>query len=369
MVRLAMKMLLRDRIRFGVTTLGVAAAVVLILALNGLFSGAARQITSYIDQSGADLFIAQQGVYNMHMATSVLPGDLAPRIETAPGVDQAVPMAFFATNIEVEGTRHLVYLIALPPEAPFGGAWKVSAGKGLAAPGEVILARDLADKHDLALGSRILVQGRSLRVTGLAEELSSMASSFAFISLGDAQAIRGSGPTAAYYLVRIAAGADPSGVAESIRLKIPEVNPMTTAELSMSDREIGLQMGVDVLRAMAVAGFLVGLAVVGLSVYTTVVEQLRQFGILKAVGAGRGHLLHCFLLQSQVMALAGFAVGVVLTWILRLAVPYLVLGMELDLEPAYLLLTLGEVLVIGALAAVPPWLRVSRLDPMVVFRS
>lgn len=368
MLRFALKLLLRDRLRFGVTALGVAAAVVLILALNGIFAGSARQISTYIERSGADIFVAQAGVRNIHMASSFLPADLSPRIEAVPGVSRAVPMVYLSTTLKVAGKRHAIFPIGLPPGAEFGGAWEVTAGRALAGAGEVVMSDDLARRHGTGLGDDIRVAGRTLRVSGLAEGLESLASSFAFVSLEDAQAMRGSGPLVSYYLVRVAPGTDAARVVKTIEERLDKVSAMTREDLAASDRAIALQMGVSVLQAMAVAGFLVGLAVVGLSIYATAVEQLRQFGMLKAVGASRGHLLAAFVLQAQVVALSGFVLGVSLTLLLRPLVPKLVPGLELDLTPSFVLITLVEVLVIGALAALPPWWRVSRLDPMLVFK-
>jgi hypothetical protein len=71
-VPLARRNLLQDRRRVLLSTGGVAAALLLVLVLGGIFAGAMRQLTGYVDRSGADLVVSQAGVTTMHMGASVL---------------------------------------------------------------------------------------------------------------------------------------------------------------------------------------------------------------------------------------------------------------------------------------------------------
>ena len=64
---LARRNLLRSRARLAVSIGGVALALTLVLALDAIFEGVSRQLTAYIDRSGADAWVAQSGVRNLHM--------------------------------------------------------------------------------------------------------------------------------------------------------------------------------------------------------------------------------------------------------------------------------------------------------------
>lgn len=95
MLHLAWKNLRQDLTRMLLSIGGVAASVLLILALQGVFAGSAKQIAIYIDQSNADLIAAQSGVKNMHMANSVIPLNLLEKVARVSGVDKVEPVAFF----------------------------------------------------------------------------------------------------------------------------------------------------------------------------------------------------------------------------------------------------------------------------------
>ena len=77
MVRLALRNLFQGRVRLVVSVGGVALALALILALDAIFTGLRGQITAYMDNAGADVYVSQAGVRNLHMVASTLPADAA----------------------------------------------------------------------------------------------------------------------------------------------------------------------------------------------------------------------------------------------------------------------------------------------------
>ena len=83
----------QDRRRVLLSTGRVAVALLLVLILGGIVAGAMRQLTGYIDGSGADLIVSQLGVRTMHMSASVLRPDIADRAREVPGVAWASPSA------------------------------------------------------------------------------------------------------------------------------------------------------------------------------------------------------------------------------------------------------------------------------------
>jgi putative ABC transport system permease protein len=65
--------LFSDRRRAVLGIAGVGVALLMVLMLAAIVNGAMRQVTRYIDTSPADVFVAQRGVTNMHMASSAVP--------------------------------------------------------------------------------------------------------------------------------------------------------------------------------------------------------------------------------------------------------------------------------------------------------
>lgn len=72
-VAIARKTPFSDRRRAALGISGVVLALLIVLALDGIFAGAMGQVTRYIDTADADVFVPQQGVRHMHMSASSIP--------------------------------------------------------------------------------------------------------------------------------------------------------------------------------------------------------------------------------------------------------------------------------------------------------
>src|SRR5512146_115313 len=102
MLLLAHRNLFQNRARLLISVGGVALALMLILSLDAIFAGVERQVTAYIRHSGADVFVAQSGVRNMHMAASSLAAGVADQVAMQPGV-ASVTLILYLTNMIVVG--------------------------------------------------------------------------------------------------------------------------------------------------------------------------------------------------------------------------------------------------------------------------
>ena len=60
-------------------------------------------------------------------------------------------------------------------------------------------------------------------------------------------------------------------------------------------------------------GFIVGTAIAGQTFYLFTLENLRQFGALKAMGLTNGRLILMVLLQATIVGCIGFGIGVGMT--------------------------------------------------------
>lgn len=99
-VPVARRLLLARKGRTLAGIAGIALALMLVLALKALLAGTERRLTGYIDRSGADIVVAQEGVRTMHMTQSVLPERVATAIAALPGVVQATPIVYVPTMLE-----------------------------------------------------------------------------------------------------------------------------------------------------------------------------------------------------------------------------------------------------------------------------
>ncbi|MGD9691046.1 MAG: ABC transporter permease [Phycisphaerales bacterium] len=114
-------------------------------------------------------------------------------------------------------------------------------------------------------------------------------------------------------------------------------------------------------------GFLVGTAIAGQTFYQFTLDNIKQFGALKAMGTTNLRLLGMILLQSAVVGLVGYGLGIG-----GAAAFGLTMGGRTELAfrlvPQTLLATGTAIVVICMLASVMSLWRVIRLEPAVVFK-
>jgi putative ABC transport system permease protein len=365
---LARRNLTRNRVRLVVSVGGVALALSLTLALDAIYAGVANQLTTYIDRSGADVWVAQAGVRNLHMVASWLPDSVTEEVRAVAGVAQATPILYSTDTIAARDERAVAYVIGLPVDAPMGGPWNVVEGSNRVGPGEVIVDRGFARKAGVSIGDTVTVLGGEARIVGLSEGTASLVNSVAFVSFDDFRAMRGGSPVVSFVLVKVAQGASPAGVTAEIERQVPDVTAQTGTEFSTQERRLVIDMSADVISIMNAVGFVVGLAVVALTVYVATLARRREYGVLKALGARNRVLYRVVLVQAVLSVAVGFLVGLAFTGLLAFVVPRTGLNLELSIGTASLAKVGLFSIVIAGLAAILPIRQVSGVDPAIVFR-
>lgn len=369
MIRLAFRNLFQNKVRLVISVGGVALALLLVLSLDAIFTGVEQRITVYIDKSGADIFVAQSGVRNMHMAASSLPDSVRRKVKAVTGVAAVTPILYLTNMVVIGDERNLAYIIGMPEKAEFGGPWEVSSGRSLPGEGEAIIDRSVAENSGVTLGDEVEILGEEFEVVGLSEETSSLVNSVAFISMKDFEELRGSYETFSFLLVKVSAGESPEVVATRIQARVRDVTVQTREDFARQERQVVKDMSTDVITIMNLIGFLIGLAVMALTVYTATLARRAEYGVLKALGARNGRLYQAVLAQALLSVAFGFAIGLAVTFLLSAIVPRLGQSMILEVSSASLLKVGSFSLVIAGMAAILPIRQIAGLDPAMVFRG
>ena len=369
MVRLALRNLFQSKARLVVSVSGVALALTLILALDAIFLGAQQRLSAYIDESGADVFVAQRGVRTMHMSGSVLPTSIVDDIRRLPGVAAADPILYVASPVVLGSRRAPAYVIGLAPDATLGTPWRIAEGESIPRPGEAIIDRIVAGQSGVRVGDTVQILGRQLTLVGLAEGTTNLVNSIAFIALEDFASVRGGAPVVSYVLVKAAPGESPAALAERIETNIAGVTALSRQAFAREERSLTRDMMTDVITVMNLVGFLIGLSVLALTVYIATFARRTEFGVLKAIGAGNLHLYRVVLVQAVLSVVLGLAIALAFTLLLSAVVPLAAPELTLAVGLPSLAKAAGLSLVIAGLAAVLPIRQIAGVDPAVVFRG
>ena len=363
-VPLARRNLTRQRLRFALSVAGVGLALLLVLALDGVYNGILRQVTAYPDNAGAPVIVSQRGVTTMHMATSAISGDVVDGIRADRRVSRAEPI-LYVTVILGDRNPAGVYLIGYDGA---GGPWRMAGGRAPRAGAEVVVDKITAERLGVRLGDSIRLLGRDVRIVGLAGGTGSVVSAVAFVHRASFRHAARTGDTASYVLVWPREGVPAAEVAAGLERDHP-VTAQTRAEFSSSERRVVSDMSTGLIRGMLVIGFVVGVAVAALSMYTATTARLREFAVLKAIGMRNGALYGMVSRQAVLTVGGGLLVAGVLLTLLAVVIPLA--------QPSVTLVVTGQSLVrvavitaaIAIAAALLPARRVARVDPASVYRS
>ncbi len=355
--------LFSDRRRAVLGIAGVGVALLLVLLLGAIVDGAMRQVTRYIDTAPADVFVAQRGVTNMHMASSAVPLADVGQIRALPGVTWADPILYLPDALATPTGRQIAYAVGYVPGGR-GGPASLVQGRPPGA-GQVVIDQRAAGNLGLKLGDPVRLLGRDWRISGLTTGLTNLASAVAFVRFSDLAGARGLTGIASYVLV--GGQGDPALLARRIEAATG-LSALGKAEFSAQERALVRDMSAQLLQIMNLAGYLIGLAVIGLTLYAATLSRLREVGVMKALGARPWQLAQ--VVVSQALWTVGAAVAVAVVLALALAA---VLGRIGGNVPV--VLGLGPVaqvaagaMVLAGLGAVAPLIKVWRVDPATVFR-
>jgi putative ABC transport system permease protein len=303
------------------------------------------------------------------MVASWMPAATAEAVAEVDGVAVAEPILYTTDSMSAGAERGWVYLIGLKPNATMGGPWTVVEGSERPGRGEALIDRRFAQRAGVGLGDPVTMLGREFRITGLTEGTASLVNSVAFVTFDDFAARRGGDPAVSFVLVRASPGVSPNELAATLGTSVAGVTAQTTASFSRAERKLALDMTADVIAIMNAIGFIVGLAVVALTVYIATLALRREYGALKAFGAPVRFLYRVVLAQAGMSVLAGFVTALVMTATLSAIVPWTGVNLELAIAPDSLIKVGAVAAVIAALAALLPIRQIAGLDPAIVARE
>ena len=371
---LALRNLLHEKTRFALSVAGVGLAAMLILLLNGFQAGLYRQLGAYLDNSPGSVVVAQRGVTGFIGGMSVLtPGTVA-AVGEVPGVAAAVPIVLRTAVLELHDRRVFSYLVGYDA-AVGGGPWRIPQGREPARDDEAVIDRVLAQRHGLGLGDSLAALGGRFSIVGLSDGTAGYMAGYVFITKRAAEALVGAPGGASFVLVTPRAGTAPDALRDRLDAALAEPGAGAAAgqallksELAANDIRLVARVFGAAIKLMSGVAFAVGALVVGLAIFTATVERQREYGVLKAVGAGSGRLYRVVAVQALAAAGAGSAVGLVLLFGARGLLEAVRPQFLIVVEPRDVAVAVAVAAAMALLGALAPARALAGLAPADVFR-
>jgi putative ABC transport system permease protein len=384
MLRVALRMLTGDPAKYLGLVFGVAFAVMLMAQQASIFVGLMlRTANQIIDVHDADVWVMDpRGIYVDE--TEPLPESALWRVRGIEGVAWATPMfKGLAVARAPDGKLQQVLLMGVDDSSLAGSPPRMLVGEAdaLRTPGGIVIDRVGAlfiwggdkDRPEQFLGRVLELADRRATVVGVAEAGAPF-TTFPVAYARYSEALRFAPPPRkplSYILVRAKPGEDPATLATRITEQTG-LKALTWQDWAWQTIRYYLtRTGIPVNFGITVAlGFIVGAAVVGQTFYIFVLENLRQFGALKAMGVSNPTLLAMVLAQAGTVAAIGFGIGI------GMAATFfeVTTRINVDLRGFFLpwqmaAITGAAVVVIIVIASAASIRKALTLDPAMVFRT
>ncbi len=394
LIRLAWRNVWRHRRRTVLLILVVAYAAFAIIFYRGFIDGvSASVLNAQARFVGAPVLIMTPAYYDDPDPEHALP-DLAfiATVRGDPRVRDVAPRLEFPALIRSAYAAESVLVRGIDPQqerAVSAVPAHVVEGRMLRGRGELVLGKDLAERIDVRVGERAVVdtsgkagpQAAGLVLVGLVDTgVPQVDDGAAIVHLDDARRLTGI-QTATALALDV-----PRGEEDAVAGALQPLLPPAVAAYGPAEMLGAIRQDLEAHRIssipIAFLFALVAAAAVTSTATVSVIERTREFGIVAAVGLAPSRLARVVMLESVITSLIGWAVGLAVGYAtLTVLARVNVLGAAFRsyvgafatfpltdeiyaaVHPVYALYASITVLIAAALAVLIPARRVRRLQP------
>jgi putative ABC transport system permease protein len=342
MINLAGRDILHSWGRFVLTGIGLGLLIGVTLTMAGVYRGMVDDAGALLSNSGADLWVVQQGTQGPYAESSSLRDDVVRSVRGLPGVARAANATYLTMQVRKGGADVRAMVVGFEPGEP-------------GEPGYLVAGRHITRSHyeavadirtGFALGDRIRIRRHDYTVVGLTRRMVSAGGDpMMFIALKDAQeaqflkdndairnerertaanpnlnrpgvpglldaiqASQASSHSVNTVLVQLRPGFSADAVAEPIRrwkhleaFTWPQMEEILVAKLiATSARQIGMFLVILAIISAAIVAFII---------YTMTLGKIREIAVLKLIGTSNRTIAAMIFQQALGLGLIGFVVG------------------------------------------------------------
>jgi putative ABC transport system permease protein len=380
MVWVALKMLTGNRAKYYAIIFGIAFASMLMTQQASIFVGLMRNTSSQVrDIQGADVWVMDPSVQFVDDIKPMTENDLF-RVRGVPGVAWAVRLYKGQARALLEkGNFKQFSVIGLDDQTLVGAPAQMVVGRlaDIRQPDGIILDERgfelLFPAQAPRTGWVVEMNDRRAVVVGICKSSPSFQTLPICYTLYSRATLYA--PQERRLMSFILAGCEPGVSTEEVAARIREQTGMLAmTQAAFSWKTMAYYMsrtGIPVNFGITIAlGFVIGAAVAGQTFFLFTIDNLKQYGALKAMGLSNARVVAMVLVQAAVVGTLGYAIGFGLAAIAEEVIAAKVKGIPPAAYMAWFIpcLSAGAAGLIVAGASLFSLRRVLRLEPASVFR-
>jgi putative ABC transport system permease protein len=359
MGELIVRNLLHRPLRTIVGVMAVAVEVALVVLIVGLTSGLLTETAKRIEGIGADIMLQPPAAsIFLGFSGSPMPIKIADKLALMKYVQGVAPAL-----LQFNSTGGVEVIYGIQPESfrSVSGGFVFLQGHDMQGPDDLLVDDWAAKAKHLQVGDTYNLLNHDWHVVAIIEHGKGAR---LFVPISTLQDLVGAHDKASIFLLKCTRPEHTEDVMDEIRAVLPgyTVRPLKDFLSLMTSTNIpGLETFIHAMIWLAIA---IGLLVIFLTMYTTVIERTRDIGVLKSLGATRSFIVRALLTESAALCIFGIAAGIGLSYAVRAAFLAGFPTLSILITTEWMLRAAGIALAGAVLgASYPAWVA-SRKDPV-----
>jgi putative ABC transport system permease protein len=391
----AFRSITANKLRSGLTILGIIIGITAVIAMLSIGEGAKRQLAQSIESLGSNMLTIFPGIIQpgrgivsagrgTAQSLKMKDVEVIKKIEGVKVVSPEISRRFQIVSSAGKNTNSLVlgvtpdYLTVRNAKIQIGKFFQENDLNRVAVLGPTV-AEDLFGEED-PVGKTIRINKVNFKVIGVLEPKGSLGfmnpDEVVLVPLLVMQKIL----TGSEYLSQIAVQAESSDLIEGLKEEItqallkehkvsadnPDFSVIASQEFLNTFNSLINTMTIFLASIAAISLVVGGIGIMNMML-TSVTERTKEIGLRKAIGAKKKEILMQFLIESVILTLIGGIFGIILGSLISIGVSkFANITSEVSLYSIFLSLTFSSL--VGIIFGYWPAKRAADLDPIVALR-
>jgi putative ABC transport system permease protein len=301
-------------VRSILTLMGIVVATASMVLFLSFGEGLRKALGAELSNVGPAILVVPEGVEAFSAAYPELqPATVEQLSSLGPdlGIAKVIPTAVFArggfdpsTSFVFQGLPQGVGPKHLYPSAELG------QGELLPSKTGAVVGGGIAERNKLKLGGKLRLNPQvTLTIVGILKKTGGLTDSFVYVPIESIHKVLNT-KNYSSVLISLQEGKKAQDVAEAIQQRVQGIDAQTTGDvLKFAERAVRIS---DLIRfGISLVALIVGGLLVANTVMMSVYERIREFGLMRALGAKRNFIFGLVLLESLLLGVVGGLLGLV----------------------------------------------------------
>lgn len=365
MLDLAFKDIRGHKARTFLTILGIVIAIAAIVSLGSISSGMNSLVEKQMSMLSGLITVEERGAYSgSGHPSGKIPVDELEEIKKISGVENVAPLYLQQSGSVMVGGGdfELLDIMKLGSLELQEGTWPEKGEY------KIVLGSKVAESTNLNVGDTITIEGDEVEVSGILESSNTFIDYVTLTTIETAQNLFDDPQYYTIAHIKPTSVSEISSVIKEIEDAYPNIDARSAEENVKRAKETISNVRLITLGVGFVTSIVAAIGIIN-TMFMSISERKKQFGIMKAVGAERKQIITQVLEEGLILSIISGIIGIILGFLGTTALNTQI-GMPIAKVTPWLAVgSFAFSIIITLLSSLYPALKAADIDPIEAIRS